>query len=89
MNAEKTWDVQSGKPEKRPPEAKAKKKRVTPDPDQPKKPTRRFGKTKREIAAWREAGFPPLHHSEVFRKAYSPAYRVVLKRFGAQLMAVN
>lgn len=50
MNTEKTWDVKSGKPEKRPPEAKAKKKRVTPDPDQPKKPTRRFGKTKREIA---------------------------------------
>lgn len=45
--------------------------------------------TEREIAAWREAGFPPLHHSEVFRKAYSPAYRVVLKRFGAQLMAAN
>ena len=41
--------------------------------------------TEREIAAWREVGFPPLHHSEVFRKAYSPAYRVVLKRFGAQL----
>ena len=41
--------------------------------------------TEREIAAWREAGFPPLHHSEVFRKAYSPAYRVVLKRFGSQL----
>ncbi len=50
MNAEKTWDVKSGKPEKRPPEAKAKKKRVTPEPDKPKKPTRRFGKTKREIA---------------------------------------
>ena len=45
--------------------------------------------TEREIAAWREAGFPPLHHSEVFRKAYSPAYRVVLKSLGAQLMAVN
>lgn len=50
MNAEKTWDVKSGKPEKRPPEAKAKKKRVTPEPDKPKKPIRRFGKTKREIA---------------------------------------
>lgn len=48
MNAEKTWDVKSGKPEKRPPEAK--KKRVTPEPDKPKKPIRRFGKTKREIA---------------------------------------
>lgn len=45
--------------------------------------------TEREIAAWREASFPPLHHSEAFRKAYSPAYRVVLKRFGTQLMAVT
>ena len=44
---------------------------------------------KREIAMWQKAGFPPLHHSEAFRKAYSPAYRVVLKRYGAQLMAVD
>ena len=42
-----------------------------------------------EIAMWQKAGFPPLHHSEAFRKAYSPAYRVVLKRYGAQLMAVD
>ena len=44
---------------------------------------------KREIAMWQKAGFPPLHHSEAFRKAYSPAYRVVLKRYGAQLMTVD
>ena len=42
-----------------------------------------------EIAMWQKAGFPPLHHSEAFRKAYSPAYRVVLKRYGAQLMTVD
>ena len=29
------------------------------------------------IAAWRAAGFPPCHHSEVFRRAYAPAYRLM------------
>lgn len=50
MNAENTVDVKSGKPGKRPPKPKTKEKRATPDPDQPKKPVRRFGKSKREIA---------------------------------------
>ena len=28
------------------------------------------------IAVWRAAGFPPCHHSEAFRRAYAPAYRL-------------
>ena len=31
--------------------------------------------------AWRQAGFPARHHSEAFRAAYAPAYRVVKKNF--------
>ena len=30
----------------------------------------------RAISAWRAAGFPPCHHSEAFRRAYAPAYRL-------------
>lgn len=29
------------------------------------------------IDAWREAGFPPCRHSEAFRRAYAPAYRLM------------
>ncbi len=36
---------------------------------------------RRELALWREAGYPPLHHSEEFRRAYSPSYRVILQKF--------
>ncbi len=31
--------------------------------------------------AWRTAGFSACHHSDVFRKAYSPAYRVLRKEY--------
>lgn len=31
----------------------------------------------------RKANFPAVHHSEVYRKNYSPAYRVVLRKFWA------
>ena len=34
-----------------------------------------------EIAAWRAAGFPACHHSEDYRNAYHPAYRVLHKRY--------
>ena len=34
-----------------------------------------------EIAAWRAAGFPACHHSEEYRNAYHPAYRVLHKRY--------
>ena len=29
------------------------------------------------LATWREHGYPAIHHSETFRAAYAPAYRVV------------
>lgn len=29
------------------------------------------------LASYRQAGCPPTHHSEAFRKAYHPAYRVI------------
>lgn len=31
------------------------------------------------IAAWRAAGSPPVRHSDVFRAAYHPHYRVIRK----------
>ena len=39
----------------------------------------------REIAAWREAGFPARHHSSGYRNAHQPAYRVVRKEFARWL----
>ena len=30
------------------------------------------------LSAYAEAGYPPVSHSEEYRKAYSPAYRIVL-----------
>ena len=33
------------------------------------------------VASWREAGFPACHHSEAFRRAYAPAYRVIRRDF--------
>ena len=35
----------------------------------------------RKMEAWREAGFPAVHHSDAFRAAYHPAYRVIANRF--------
>lgn len=35
----------------------------------------------RAVSAWREAGFPACHHSEAFRRAYAPAYRVIRRDF--------
>lgn len=35
----------------------------------------------RELAAWREAGFPAISHSDTFRREYSPSYRVIAKRY--------
>lgn len=31
----------------------------------------------REVIAWRDAGYPAVRHSEIFRAAYRPAYRVI------------
>lgn len=33
------------------------------------------------VEKWREAGFPPCRHSEAYRAAYAPAYRVVRSEF--------
>ena len=30
---------------------------------------------------WQEAGYPTIHHSEAFREAYKPAYRVVANEY--------
>ena len=35
----------------------------------------------RELAEWREAGYPPVRHTEAFREAYTPAYRVISNDF--------
>ena len=32
-------------------------------------------------ARWREAGYPAIHHSDSFRKAYRPAYRVIANEY--------
>lgn len=31
----------------------------------------------RDAQVWRQAGYPAMHHSDAFREAYSPAYRVL------------
>lgn len=36
---------------------------------------------RRAAASWREAGFPACHHSEAFRAARAPAYRVIRRSF--------
>ena len=41
--------------------------------------------TAERIEAWRKEGFPPLHHSEAFRSAYAPAYRVLRRDFARVL----
>ena len=33
------------------------------------------------LSEWREAGFPAVHHSERFRAAYHPAYRVIANQY--------
>ena len=39
----------------------------------------------REVIPWRNAGFPARHHSEAFRDAYAPAYRVIKKEYAQWL----
>ena len=41
--------------------------------------------TAERIEAWRKEGFPPLHHSDAFRSAYAPAYRVLRRDFARAL----
>ncbi len=35
----------------------------------------------REMSAWRDLGYPPIHHSDTFRKKYRPAYRVIANEY--------
>lgn len=34
-----------------------------------------------QAAQWKENGYPAVHHSDVFRKVYSPAYRIIADEF--------
>ena len=38
--------------------------------------------TRRFLSAYRQAGCPATHHSEAFRQAYVPAYRVIAAEYG-------
>ena len=35
----------------------------------------------RELSAWRDAGYPAVRHTEQFRNAYAPAYRVIAEEY--------
>lgn len=37
------------------------------------------------VKTWQDKGYPALHHSDIFRSVYSPAYRVISNRFIAFL----
>ena len=41
--------------------------------------------TAEAVDRWRKDGFPPLHHSEIFRQNYAPAYRVLRRDFARAL----
>ena len=43
------------------------------------------GGTEARIQQWREAGFPACHHSETFRAAYAPAYRLLKASYADRL----
>ena len=34
-----------------------------------------------KLAAWKKLGYPAVHHSNVFRETYHPAYRVLANRY--------
>lgn len=33
-------------------------------------------------AAWKQEGYPPVHHSQVYRETYQPHYRLIKKEYG-------
>lgn len=33
------------------------------------------------VAQWKAEGYPPMHHSEAFRQAYHPSYRVISNQY--------
>ena len=38
------------------------------------------------VEAWRRAGFPAIHHSDTFRRAHHPAYRVIRREYLHELL---
>ena len=40
----------------------------------------------RYLAEYEQAGFPPVSHSEIYRNAYRPAYRIVCKAFLPEIL---
>ena len=38
-----------------------------------------------ELYGWESAGFPPVRHSDKYREAYSPSYRVIARKYAAIL----
>ena len=40
-----------------------------------------YEETAQAVAVWREKGYPACHHSEEFRAAYTPAYRVLWREY--------
>ena len=45
--------------------------------------------TAEAVERWRKDGFPPLHHSEIFRQNYAPAYRVLRRDFALSLIHIS
>ena len=41
------------------------------------------------VTIWRQRGYPACHHSEQFRAAYAPAYRVLLRAHAEELLGKN
>ena len=42
-----------------------------------------------KLASWKALGFPAIHHSEVFRATYKPAYRVIANRYAEFLPVLS
>lgn len=38
-----------------------------------------------KLATWKDLGYPAVHHSDAFRTAYKPAYRVIANRYAELL----
>ncbi|MBE6756009.1 MAG: hypothetical protein E7555_06090 [Ruminococcaceae bacterium] len=40
---------------------------------------------RKEVRKWEKEGFPAIHHSQAFRGAYKPAYRVVCDKYAQMI----
>ncbi len=45
-----------------------------------------YEETRQAVEEWRALGYPACHHSERFRAAYAPAYRVLLRELAEELI---